>query len=359
MNLSNAKELKEKFKQEFVRQHLPSAALARIEGLSGAARFEANAGTLPPDKRLAVGFSKTSASRPHDYRIELRVQRSDSLAQRAAEEFKEQAKGEANIESIPRIEAPSVSLVKEHVKGGSAKNKPSPDALRIGVSVSHPDGPTGTLGAFVASKDGDAILSNAHVLAPGRADQQDHIYHPGGAIVQRLIAGMRIATLREFTIFAKDQSNDIDAAIAVLLSRVTHDGNMIPKDSGHPKRGKRLKNPIDMSDLAAQQRVNKVGYTGYTTGIVSAIALDNVAVDIPGCGVISFSNVMEIRSLAPSKPFTMPGDSGSIVFTENELAPFGLHFAGAYKTHESEALKVSYACDLKTALDALSVSWLK
>ena len=73
----------------------------------------------------------------------------------------------------------------------------------------------------------------------------------------------------------------------------------------------------------------------------------------------SFSNIIEIRSHSVAKPFTMPGDSGSIVFTDDELAPFGLHFAGTYKLSENIKYKISYACDLQTALAAVGAKWLK
>jgi len=362
MEYNSAVELKESFKSDFVKEHLSAAAVARIEAVTGKGqRIEANAAALPADQRLSVGLSKTAEKRAGtDYQIELRVQREGGLAHRAAEKFKEKAQGEANIEIIPRIEAPSINLVDETLKGEGLDNSRS-DPLRIGVSVSHTDGPTGTLGAFVETKDGDAILSNCHVLAPGSgADVKDFIYHPGSVDVAILVARLRIGALSDFTAFTKKKANDADAAIALLLSGCDHDGNTIPQKCKHPHAGKRLKSVIKMTDLRPQQQVSKIGRTtSCTTGSVSAIALDNVPVDIPGVGIVSFRNVIEIRSESTDAPFTMPGDSGSIVFTSDGLAPVGLHFAGEYKTHEGKKLKVSYACDLDAVLAALGATWIK
>ena len=360
MELNSAVELKETFKSEFLKVHLSSAAVAKIEAVTGKGnRVEASAAALPPDQRLSVGLSKVEEKRGGDYQIELRVQREGGLAHRAAEAFKEKARGEANVEVIPRIEAPSINLVQDTVKDGSPDEEPKAP-LRIGLSVSHGDGPTGTLGAFVETKEGDAILSNCHVLAPGTADLKDFVFHPGGADVATLVARLRIAALKDFTAFTKKKANQVDAAIALLLDGREHDGNKIPEDCGHAQAGKRLKTIIKMTDLRPQHRVSKIGRTTKcTSGKISAIALDNVPVDIPGVGIVSFRNVVEIRSESATSPFTMPGDSGSIVFTDDDLAPFGLHFAGEYKTQEGKKLKVSYACDLEAVLKALGATWIK
>lgn len=358
MKLNSAQELKEKFKKEFVEDHLAGSAAAKVEALTGANRIEASSAVLPVDQRLSVGLSKKD-TRAEDYQIELRIQREGGRAHRAAEKFKKEASDEANIEIVPRIEAPSVSLVEEETKGSRTGVEP----LRIGVSVSHRDGPTGTLGAFISTKKGDGILSNAHVFSPGTTETEtnEYIFHPGSADARRLIQSMRVAKFCEATEFFKKKANDTDAATALLLEKWRdHDGNVIPKGCGHEKEGRRLGRVITMGQLRPQQSVSKIGRTtDARSGKISAIALDNVPIEVPGLGVLSFSNVIEIRSVLANRPFTMPGDSGSVVFTDDDLAPFGLHFAGTYKSSDDVKFKISYACDLETALTAVGAEWLR
>jgi hypothetical protein len=57
-----------------------------------------------PEGRLAVGYSERSNK---DYRLEIRVQSQKGKAYRRAQEISDKAKGEANIEIIPRIETPA------------------------------------------------------------------------------------------------------------------------------------------------------------------------------------------------------------------------------------------------------------
>jgi hypothetical protein len=68
----------------------------------------------------------------------------------------------------------------------------------IGVSVSHKDGPSGTLGAFVECDDGDAILSASHVLAlSGTAGRNAVICHPGGSDLDQITDDHHIARLKK------------------------------------------------------------------------------------------------------------------------------------------------------------------
>src|ERR1043166_5141153 len=43
----------------------------------------------------------------------------------------------------------------------------------------------------------------------------------------------------------------------------------------------------------------------------------------------------------------------------HDLAPFGLHFAGTYKSSDDVKFKISYACDLETALTAVGAEWVR
>src|SRR2546423_6105807 len=80
--------------------------------------------------RLAVGYSEKTKG---DFQLELRVQRKQGAAYQRALTFKEQAKQEANIEEIPRIEIPAKTAAFD------SSDKPQLVAytrpLHIGLSV--------------------------------------------------------------------------------------------------------------------------------------------------------------------------------------------------------------------------------
>lgn len=121
----------------------------------------------------------------------------------------------------------------------------------------------------------------------------------------------------------------MDWAVATLVDGVEHGGNRIPEGLDCPYEGKILRRSGGYDVLGPEEVVCKVGRTtGSTLGLVSAVALDNVPVWTPQGNVV-FDNVLEIRWLADDLPFSLPGDSGSVVFAEAEgdLIAVGLHFA--------------------------------
>ncbi len=92
----------------------------------------------------------------------------------------------------------------------------------------------------------------------------------------------------------------------------------------------------------------KIGRTTcYTRGVLRAVDLDRVPVNVPGEGILLFKNVIEIRSLTTDKPFSLPGDSGSLVFTEDGLEAIGIVFSGGWR---EDGYKVSYVCKLEPIL---------
>jgi hypothetical protein len=313
-------------------------------------------GLVNPKKesRLAVGYSRR---KKNDYWLELRVQRGKGTAYRRAEEVKKLARGEANIEIIPVIQVPPRKDVPET---GRRRLTRRTRPLHIGCSIGHLDGGAGTLGAFVELKDGSpAILSNNHVMALfNYAETRDYIYQPGRQDVRRQLAGNRIARLKDFVPLSRAQRNQVDSAIAVLREDISYHGNIIPKGLRHPKHGSTLKLG-DPLDLTAGTVVNKIGRTtGFTRGIVKAIALDNVSVRTP-IGNLMFDDTIEIEWFSNKKAFSKPGDSGSVVFVEDDLSVIGLHFAGGYLKRGAKKIGVSYSCNIRTALQDYGVSLME
>jgi hypothetical protein len=115
----------------------------------------------------------------------------------------------------------------------------------------------------------------------------------------------------------------------------------------------KLGNPLS---LTAGTVVSKIGRTtGFKQGLVKAIALDNVSVRTP-IGNLMFDDTIEIEWLPDKKPFSKPGDSGSVVFVEDDLSVIGLHFAGGHKQNGARRIGVSYSCNIRTVLKDYGVS---
>jgi len=88
----------------------------------------------------------------------------------------------------------------------------------------------------------------------------------------------------------------------------------------------------------------KIGRTtGYTVGILNAFSLDNVSVSVPGIGLVSFDNCIEVRWKAVDQAFTKPGDSGAVVFTVKSRKAVGLHFAGVEVQRDGTASPSCYS----------------
>jgi hypothetical protein len=309
------------------------------------------------ESRLAVGYSRSGRGA---YKLELRVQRRHGAAYESAQEFKKKAKQEANIGVVPSIEIPARTAVLD--VSGQKELTQELRPLHIGLSIGHTSGGAGTLGAFVLDADGDAcVLSNNHVLALlNSAKLGDRIFQPGRPD-EPLTLKRQIGTLSNFCVITQQDRDSIDAAVATLDEEIEHESNRIP--TGLPQQGKMIRqvNPSDdLLDLLSQDTVVcKIGRTtGFTTGRIAAIAVDNVTVKT-SIGNVVFDNVIEINWQSNKQPFSKPGDSGSMVFTKNGLWAVGLHFAGGEKIVEGKKkVGVSYSCNMATILETLELSLL-
>lgn len=296
------------------------------------------------DHRLAVGISE---HRKSEYRLELRVQRFRGPAYDEAKAVQKKAKGEANIEVVPRIEIPAIATLRDRQSASRLAGQRRP--LHIGLSVGHAAGGAGTLGGFVETPDGDCLLSNQHVLAPNdevTADpaRGDRVYQPGKPDQKRLAARDAVARVSNYAVVERNDRNTVDWAVARLLPDIPHDGNRIPKGLGCPLEGRVLNQAAGYEVLGPREVVLKTGRTtGFTRGTINAVALDNVPIWTASGNVI-FDNLIEVRWESARKPFSRPGDSGSLVFTETDQAVVGLHFAA-----DVEA-RVSYACGIEAVL---------
>ncbi|MCW2578556.1 MAG: uncharacterized protein JWR82_157 [Blastococcus sp.] len=236
---------------------------------------------------------------------------------------------------------------------GQVRRLSSPDhlrqhvrPLRPGVSVAHPAVSAGTLGGFVRTASGLAILSNNHVLAASNAAELgDAVLQPGPADGGR--PADRVAALTAFQRLDAAAPNLVDAAIALLDPGIDADPGDVP---GGPLLGSV---PASL-DIDPDDAVEKIGRTtGHTRGRVTAVEVDAVAVRYDEA-VYRFDDQVEIQGQVGG--FSAGGDSGSVIWRSRDRAPLALLFAGS-GTGGTDGSGVTFANPLSTVLSVLGVEW--
>lgn len=208
-----------------------------------------------------------------------------------------------------------VGRVKPH-GGGSPRSRP----VDIGCSVGHASGSAGTAGPFVKLANGWlALASNNHVLAlENTAAVGDPILQPGPA--DGGSSADRIAHLAMFVPLTTTGANYVDAAVALPDPDTPFEPSMVP---GIGRLMGTHAGVIDENLI-----VTKRGRTtGVTRGFVSAFEVDAVEVDYQ-MGVLIFDQQLAVDSFDASD-FSLHGDSGSLVVTEESREALGLLFAGS------------------------------
>jgi hypothetical protein len=192
---------------------------------------------------------------------------------------------------------------------------------------------SGTFGSIVklAGSNDLYVLSNNHVLAgcnhvpqgqpilsPSSNDGRPTIRAPG-----EIARHERIHELRSGN---PNFVNPCDADIA--LARVSHAAN-ISSWQGDDAQG--YDTPIVVSAPTSRMSVKKFGRTtGMTTGLVEARVDTPMPVEYNSKhfkGVVWFQNVWTVRGA--NGPFALPGDSGSLVVSNDGQLSVGLVFAAS------------------------------
>jgi hypothetical protein len=314
----SARELKAR-----ILQRLPSAPVTA-----------ADAGTEAPWPWVAVGLTPAGAA---GARVAVRLQRDGDRA--LLPDLGRAAAAEVDVRVIGPVRAlrsPTPAELQQPVR-----------PLRPGLSVAHPAVTAGTLGGFVRTAQGRAMLSNSHVLAAGgAATVGDAVLQPGPA--DGGVPGDRVATLTAFERFREGLPNLVDAAVAVLDPGVDAEPGSVP---GGPLAGR----VPDAIDIDPDDTVEKVGRTtGHTHGLVTAVEVDAVAVQYTDA-VHRFDDQIEIQGATGG--FSAGGDSGSVIWRSRDRAPVALLFAGS-STGGTQGSGVTFANPLATVLRILDVEWL-
>jgi hypothetical protein len=206
--------------------------------------------------------------------------------------------------------------------------------------VGHVAVTAGTLGAIVREPGDDRfrMLSNNHVLAnEDLAKSGDEILQPGS--FDHGVSPADVCAHLESAIALKPSGNLVDAAIALVAEGIGGDPTALT--------GLGRLAGVRTQPLADEERVYKVGRTTQLTeGRVSAFDVDNLPVEFDR-GVITFDQQIEISPVPGAGPFSLGGDSGSLIVDE-ELRAVGLLFAG-------NDLDVTYANPISTVLALLGV----
>ncbi|MFB9377021.1 hypothetical protein ACFFKU_02560 [Kineococcus gynurae] len=323
MHIDSARELK---------AQLRAGALDEIrsQGLRGGAGAPAGSYGSVPGGVASVGISVLGrGSEGPRYGLAVRYSgaRGDVLAERARALTSTAAGAELDVRDVGRIRAlsfPTGSTPTGGPGGGTGTDtrwaattlQQRTRPLHPGLSIAQEDVTAGTLGAFVRveGSDGVYILSNNHVIADSdRASVDDPILQPGPADGGQ--AADRVARLARAIPLAAGDGNTVDAAIALLA-----DGEEF--DPTYPVG--RITGFTDPEDEVDVEKVGRT--TGWTTGRISAIELDDVAVEYP-VGVVSFDGQFEVTG--HDRAFSAGGDSGSLVYLPGSGQAVGLLFAGS------------------------------
>lgn len=216
--------------------------------------------------------------------------------------------------------------------------------LQPGISIAHVDVTAGTLGAFVQHSGAPHVLSNHHVLVGGSGEVGDAIVQPGPAD-GGAAPDDRIGTLATFVPLERGEPATVDAALATLADTGF--------ESDYP--GGALTGTVSADGGEAVSKIGRT--TGLTQGVVTAIEIDGLLIDFgPEFGTLSFDGQIEVES-TESGPFSQGGDSGSLVYTSEDVAALGLLFAGS-DAGGSNGLGLTYLNPIDVVLERLGAELL-
>lgn len=327
---------------------------------------------------ISVGYSFRNQS-TDSARLELRVPTNARKAVATAIAIqKEIGKEDVNI----RYTKNSITLMDEPEPSKSIKEiDPRSGLLEIGVSIGSANG-TGTLGCFAVDDQGqEHLLSCSHVLANHPASIASHnaspnlagqaVFHPGPQD-KKPRNWNAVARLENYTVFIPNGIHNTDSASAILEENIRIAGNIIPSEYANMFKSRTIQQPLadDLLPLAQQGKVFKIGKSSkITAGKISTFGIDASPLEIPSQQPgkkpvqLIFNNLMTIEWENQNSPFSIPGDSGSLVFCEigEELHALGLVFGTSFEKlaeKDKSYYEVTLVCSLKDILDEHELSWV-
>ncbi|MGO9743719.1 MAG: hypothetical protein ACLPN5_19815 [Roseiarcus sp.] len=260
-----------------------------------------------------------------------------------------------NLQTLAKGECKVIYTGPAIRRGGVADYMVRP--VCVGCSIGHHRVTAGTVGAFAVNRAGGGvgILSNNHILADtnkGRAG--DLILQPakydGG---KKGEPAHHVGTLHKFVTidFTPGTINLVDCAFAYLMDGVPRECRKFSDPAASDNSWEIDTNP---TEVFPDDEVKKVGQTtGLTNGIVDAVEVDNIAVNLllgrPN-KIARFDRQIAISGRTAA--FSKGGDSGALVMSKDDR-PVGLLFAGTERGSGLEG--VTYANPIETVLNALDI----
>ncbi|WP_159587881.1 hypothetical protein [Chelativorans xinjiangense] len=267
---------------------------------------------------IALGVITQDAASA-DARLAVLVQDRRKVRSAVVEEIVGFARGEADVLYIGR----------QRPLWTTTRNDP----LRLGASIS----PTtveyaGTLGCFCRDDETGqrAVLSNNHVLADvNKVAPPTAVMQPGARDGGRPGPDDIAALTRFVPIQYEGVPNFVDAAVASLSEHEREeDRHTLYSGEDTPEPAMTL-TPEQLAEVLPGMTVFKTGRTtSFTRGSVRAVSVNNFLVDM-GDGLARFDDQIVIEmDMSPTRPFSRPGDSGSLIVDEGGR-PVGLLFSGS------------------------------
>ena len=293
------------------------------------------------DRRMSLGLAK----RDGKYVVAILVEKADSWAREKA--------------TAHRTRDPD-SIVVEVTGKAYAANPDAPirerpeTKLGPGISIGHFRGSAGTLGGFVRVSRGNenwtGIIGSSHVLSMiNTGERGEDVIQPGWPDGPRVFDN-RMGKLETYTYLVHyQQKGDALNGEDIALVRPLEDekvpkANLVPKPKD-PDRNMRLKGCLPSERLFEHcgESVYKVGRTtGFTEGVLDVTNVPQYSVQLPNGRVYVFRDVAAVKN-KNRRPFSRPGDSGSIVYTSGGQAIGTV--LGASSTH---SFMVPLSASLKT-----------
>jgi hypothetical protein len=299
---------------------------------------------------VSVGVARGASAR--DFRLGVRVHATGSRAAQLARACEKRSRGEVDIRIVPHVVAAPPSLADARRGSGPRQDgswfRKRRRPLEAGLSVGHTAITAGTIGFIVEDADAFYLLSNNHVLANvNEASPGDLIVQPGRADAARAVRNI-VGVLDRFIPISFSRSNVVDCAVASLLESIEF---YVGWTEALPGRIRGVR-PLSEDDLGL--KVRKAGRTtGVTRGIVTQVEIDRLRVDMgePDTPrVATFSDQFEVIG-EDGRPFSLGGDSGSLIVDEDGFA-VGLLFAGGQDTR---GIDLTFANRIETVLEKLGV----
>lgn len=338
MHLTSVRALKQELKEKPI---LPRAFARALKVPVASMAIARGADTVhtrsPASVSYALGVVRGKSKQ--DYRLGARIQAKGARARALAEEIRARTHGEAEIRLVPRVtkRSPPPSWFRR-------RHRP----LEAGLSVGHFAITAGTIGFIVEDDDGYYVLSNNHVLANVNQGQPgDPVLQPGPAD-RRPAARNLVGVLDRFVPISFVRSNVVDCAVAELMNGIEYHEGWTEAIGGLVVGAA----PITVDDLGLE--VRKAGRTtGVTRGTITQVEIDRLTVDMGEPGrpeVALFSDQFEVVGMG-NKPFSLAGDSGSLIVDKRRRAR-GLLFAGG---PDENGVDLTYANRIERVLSKLGV----